>query len=71
MIFARIAITLNILRFCIWPISCAGRRPSAAVVTRKIPRLAPGALEILKIGIGDVREIMERMVEELRDIPRM
>ena len=38
---------------------------------RKIPRLAPGALEILKIGIGDVREIMERMVEELRDIPRM
>ena len=38
---------------------------------RKIPRLAPGALEILKIGIDDVREIMERMVEELRDIPRM
>ena len=32
---------------------------------------APGALEILKIGIDDVREIMERMVEELRDIPRM
>ena len=30
-----------------------------------------GALEILKIGIDDVREIMERMVEELRDIPRM
>ena len=38
---------------------------------RKIPRLAPGALEILKIGIDDVREIMERMVEELCDIPRM
>ena len=38
---------------------------------RKIPRLAPGALEILKIGIDDVREIMERIVEELRDIPRM
>ena len=38
---------------------------------RKIPRLGPGALEILKIGIDDVREIMERMVEELRDIPRM
>ena len=30
-----------------------------------------GSFEILKIGIGDVREIMERMVEELRDIPRM
>ena len=38
---------------------------------RKIPRLAPSALEILKLTIDDVCEIMGRMHEELRDIPRM
>ncbi|MBN60776.1 HDOD domain-containing protein [bacterium] len=38
---------------------------------RKIPRLAPSALETLKLTIDDVCEIMGRMHEELRDIPRM
>ena len=38
---------------------------------RKIPRLAPNALETLKLTIDDVCEIMGRMQEELRDIPRM
>ena len=38
---------------------------------RKIPRLAPSALEILKLTIDDVCEIMGRMHEELRDVPRM
>ena len=38
---------------------------------RKIPRLAPSALETLKLTIDDVCEIMGRMQEELRDIPRM
>ena len=38
---------------------------------RKIPRLAPCALETLKLTIDDVCEIMGRMHEELRDIPRM
>ena len=38
---------------------------------RKIPRLAPNVLETLKLTIDDVCEIMERMQEELRDIPRM
>ena len=38
---------------------------------RKIPRLAPNVLETLKLTIDDVCEIMGRMHEELRDIPRM
>ena len=38
---------------------------------RKIPRLASSALEILKLTIDDVCEIMGRMHEELCDIPRM
>ena len=38
---------------------------------RKIPRLAPNVLETLKLTIDDVCEIMGRMQEELRDIPRM
>ena len=38
---------------------------------RKIPCLAPSALEILKLTIDDVCEVMGRMHEELRDIPRM
>jgi putative nucleotidyltransferase with HDIG domain len=38
---------------------------------RKIPRLALSALETLKLTIDDVCEIMGRMHEELRDIPRM
>ena len=38
---------------------------------RKIPRLAPSALETLKLTIDDVCEIMGRLHEELRDIPRM
>ena len=38
---------------------------------RKIPRLAPSVLETLKLTIDDVCEIMGRMHEELRDIPRM
>ena len=38
---------------------------------RKIPRLALSALETLKLAIDDVCEIMGRMHEELRDIPRM
>ncbi len=38
---------------------------------RKIPRLAPSALETLKLTIDDVCEIMGRMHEDLRDIPRM
>ena len=38
---------------------------------RKIPRLELSALEILKMTIDDVAEIMGRMNEELRDIARM
>ena len=38
---------------------------------RKIPRLAPEALELLDMSIDDVREIMDRMDEGMKDIPRM
>jgi len=37
---------------------------------RKIPRLEPAALKVLDMTIDDVREVMERMNEELSDIPR-
>ena len=37
---------------------------------RRMPPLAPDALEILKINIDDLRDVMEQMNEELRDIPR-
>ena len=37
---------------------------------RRMPPLAPSVLEILKINIDDLRDVMELMNEELRDIPR-
>lgn len=37
---------------------------------RRMPPLAPSALETLKINIDDLRDVMEQMNEELRDIPR-
>ena len=38
---------------------------------RKIPRLDPEALQVMDMTIDDVREIMNRMNEELLDIPRL
>ena len=38
---------------------------------RKIPRLDPEALVVLEMTMEDVREVMDRMNEELVDIPRM
>jgi putative nucleotidyltransferase with HDIG domain len=38
---------------------------------RKIPRLEPGALKVLDLDMDEVGAVMERMNEELRDIPRM
>ena len=37
----------------------------------KIPRLMPSALETLRMEVTEVREVMERMNTELKDLTRM